>query len=95
MHYRNGREAKNGDKVVMLVKGGAPIVGILYGATAGNDSCNGYIALTTRNDGYANLSECLHVDDAQQALESFDKGASEGQYRSTVRDTSKPPEPTA
>ena len=42
MHYKNGREAKNGDKVVLLPSYGAPVIGILYDATAGNDLCNGH-----------------------------------------------------
>lgn len=41
VHYKNGREAKNGDKVVLLPSYGSPVVGILYDATAGNDYCNG------------------------------------------------------
>jgi hypothetical protein len=43
MHYRNGREAKNGDKIVQIggYGTGAEItaVGVLYGATPGNDHC--------------------------------------------------------
>ena len=62
MHYGNGREAKNGDKVVFLGYGG-PMVGILYDATAGNDYCNGKIAVTKSNDPCPNLKECLHIDD--------------------------------
>jgi len=62
MHYANGREAKNGDKVVLLGYGG-PTVGILYDAAAGNDYCNGKIAVTKPNDPCPNLKECLHVDD--------------------------------
>jgi len=62
MHYANGREAKNGDKVVFLGYGG-PAIGILYDATAGNDYCNGKIAVTKPNDACPNLKECLHVDD--------------------------------
>lgn len=45
MHYANGREAKNGDKVVHFGYGG-PVIGILYDATAGNEYCNGKIAVT-------------------------------------------------
>ena len=64
MHYKNGREAKNGDKVVVIPQyGGAPCAGILYDAVPGNDFCNGRIALTSPSDPTANLSECLHVDD--------------------------------
>ena len=63
MHYKNGREAKNGDKVVLFPSYGAPVTGILYDATAGNDYCNGRIAPTSPNDPYPNLKECLHFDD--------------------------------
>jgi len=62
MHYANGREAKNGDKVVLLGYGG-PVVGILYDAQAGNDHCNGKIAVTKPGDPCPNLKECLHLDD--------------------------------
>ena len=62
MHYANGREAKNGDKVAFLGYGG-PTVGILYDAVAGNDYCNGKIAVTKPNDPCPNLKECLHVED--------------------------------
>ena len=63
MHYKNGREAKNGDKVVLIPSYGPPVVGILYGAVAGNNDCNGYIAVTTHNDRCPDLKECLHLDD--------------------------------
>jgi hypothetical protein len=36
MHYKNGREAKNGDKVVLIPQYGSPVMGILYDATAEN-----------------------------------------------------------
>ncbi len=63
MHYKNGREAKNGDKVMLLPMNGMPIVGILYDAVAGNDYCNGRIAPTGSSDPCPNLKECLHLDD--------------------------------
>ncbi len=68
MHYKNGREAKNGDKVILLPVNGTPVVGILYDATAGNDFCNGRIARTSSADPMPNLKECLHVDDALKAI---------------------------
>ena len=71
MHYRNGREAKNGDKVVMFPGNGAPVAGILYDAVAGNDYCNGKIAPTSPNDPWPNLREVLHADDVKAA--SFDQ----------------------
>jgi len=74
MHYRNGREAKNGDKIVSLAGYGMGAVsinaiGILYDAVPGSDYCNGNIApviggtVTT-----ACLCDCLHVDDLAAIL---------------------------
>lgn len=63
MHYKNGREAKNGDKVVLVSGYGSPMIGILYDATPGNDFCNGRLAVISSNDPQPNLKECLHVDD--------------------------------
>lgn len=68
MHYKNGREAKNGDKVVLFPAYGPPVVGILYDATAGNDYCNGRIASLSPSDPCPNLSECLHYDDVKTAV---------------------------
>lgn len=64
MHYKNGRPAQNGDKVMLIPSYGAPVIGILYDAVAGNDFCNGRIAPTSPNDLMPNLKECLHLDDA-------------------------------
>lgn len=68
MHYRNGREAKNGDKVVQLSMDGAKVVGagILYDAVPGNDYCNGMIASLPTTG--ACLVDCLHVDDIAALL---------------------------
>lgn len=68
MHYKNGREAKNGDVVVLIpsfpTTNPIPQIGILYDATAGNDTCNGRLAIINRqSDPYPNLAECLHIDD--------------------------------
>lgn len=68
MHYQNGREAKNGDKVMLLTTYGQAVVGILYDAQAGNDYCNGKIAPILPNDPCPNLKECLHLDDVLKAL---------------------------
>ena len=74
MHYRNGREAKNGDKVVKLggykADGTTPEVvalGVLQSATPGNDFCNGAIA-PIANDQGACLCDMLHVDDLAEIL---------------------------
>ena len=69
MHYRNGREAKNGDKVVQLSYEGGKIVsvGVLYDATPGNDYCNGSIAPTPSSTG-ACMVDCIHADDLAALL---------------------------
>jgi hypothetical protein len=43
MHYRNGREAKNGDTIVQLGFDGQINCrrDVLHSAVAGNDYCNG------------------------------------------------------
>ena len=53
MHYRNGREAKNGDKIVKLDGGNVVSFGVLHGATPGNDYCNGNIAAIQSPNDYA------------------------------------------
>ena len=70
MHYRNGREARNGDKVIQLGNDGQVVAwGLLYGASAsGGDYCNGNIAPTQNPMHYACLCDCLHVDDVAAML---------------------------
>jgi len=74
MHYRNGREAKNGDRVVSLAGyGSGPLninaVGILFDAKPGNDHCNGGIASIIGGSLVgACLCDCLHVDDVGAIL---------------------------
>ncbi len=68
MHFRNGREARNGDKVVHMNEYGTWQVGILYDAVPGNDYCNGKLAITSSNDPCPNLKECLHLDDVKAAV---------------------------
>jgi hypothetical protein len=68
MHYANGRDAKNGDKVMQIVYG-VPMIGVLYDAKAGNDYCNGYVApLSGGNHVGACLADCVHLDDVIAAL---------------------------
>jgi hypothetical protein len=70
MHYRNGREAKNGDRVIQLKVNGPVIttVGVLYDATPGNDYCNGTIAPIQPTPAPACMCDCLHVDDLAAIL---------------------------
>ena len=74
MHYRNGREAHNGDKVVSLAGyGSGPVkikaVGILDDAMPGNDYCNGMIASIIGGQPVtACMCDCLHIDDLAAIL---------------------------
>jgi len=72
MHYRNGREAKNGDKLVKLSiyePCRIEAVGILFDATPGNDYCNGSIAPLLGGPVVgACMCDCLHMDDVVAML---------------------------
>ena len=59
MHYRNGREAKPGDRVVNLDTGTG---GILHDLTSG-DACNGRLTPPNPNAEYVTIGNCLHLDD--------------------------------
>lgn len=70
MPYRNGREAKNGDKTVLFCGYGdnaqVTAVGVLYDANPDND--NGNIAPIQNLVTGACLCDCLHVDDVAEML---------------------------
>jgi uncharacterized OB-fold protein len=69
MHYRNGREAKNGDKIVRLSHDGkVEAFGVLHSAVPGNDYCNGSIAIVQSANEYACMCDCVHVDDLAEVL---------------------------
>lgn len=64
MHYKNGRKARDGDRVIDLETG---CTGILHTTTEASDTCNGRLALTTPADPYVTLKNCVHVDDVKAA----------------------------
>ena len=69
MHYRNGREAKNGDPIVQIVFDGKPnAIGILHSAQPGNDYCNGSIAPIQNPVTGACMCDCLHIEDVAALL---------------------------
>ena len=70
MHYRNGREAKNGDKIVKLEQGKVVAFGVLHSAVPGNDYCNGNIATIQQPNDYACMVDCLHIDDVEEVLKA-------------------------
>lgn len=68
MHYRNGREAKNGDQIVQLAGNGKiEAFGVLHSATPGNDYCNGKIAPIISTNCQC-MCDCLHIDDVAALL---------------------------
>lgn len=76
MHYRNGREAKNGDKIVSINhEGKVEAFGVLHSAVPGNDYCNGSIAIIQQATQHACMCDCLHVEDVAEILkkEGLDK----------------------
>lgn len=69
MHYRNGREAKNGDLIIQVgFDGKINAFGVLHSAVAGNDFCNGQIAPVQPTNTIACMCDCLHVDDVMALL---------------------------
>lgn len=69
MHYGNGREAKNGDLVVMIEGlNSLPKAGVLALAVAGQDYCNGRIMSQSSEFVTANLKNCFHVEDVLKAF---------------------------
>lgn len=69
MHYRNGREAKNGDTIVQIGNSGKIVgLGVLHNAVAGNDYCNGSVAPIATNLSLACMCDCLHVEDIATIL---------------------------
>lgn len=70
MHYRNGREAKNGDKVIQLGSGDGKVqaAGVLHSATPGNSYCNGTIAPIQEARTGACMCDCLHIEDVEAML---------------------------
>ena len=71
MHYRNGRAAQNGDKIVQIdFTGKINAVGVLHSAVEGNDYCNGQIAPIQAPNAIACMCDCLHIDDVAELLKA-------------------------
>lgn len=69
MHYRNGREAKNGDRIIQIgYEGKIANAGVLVNAVPGNDYCNGQIAALMGAGQSACLCDCLHAEDVEAML---------------------------
>jgi hypothetical protein len=68
MPYKNGREAKNGDRVIWLPSYRGVRISPIYDVT--EDSLHGHAKFIVEDPLplYVNLGECLHVDDMIEAL---------------------------
>ncbi len=76
MHYRNGKEAKNGDKIVQFgANGEVTAVGVLHSAQPGNDYCNGYLAPTQHPVSTACLVDCITVEDLAEIVKNAGLGS--------------------
>ncbi len=69
MHYKNGREAKEGDQIVGKDTNGKAVGGTLVNLNRQTESCNGNVLSPSAlwNLPLVTLSECLHVDDVVAA----------------------------
>jgi hypothetical protein len=64
MHYKNGREAKVGDRV-LVPNYGRPFIGLLTETSAGSTTCNGRVLPSPVNGEHAvTIGEVLHIEDA-------------------------------
>ncbi len=66
MHYKNGREAKVGDKVVGKDCNGKPIGGLLIEVFQGSVTCNGYVFPMSQAEQIqrvVTLGDCMRLDD--------------------------------
>ncbi len=62
MHYRNGREAKIGDRIVGRDASGSPFSGVVIGNYPGATKCNLQVA-PVNIWVVASADEALHIDD--------------------------------
>jgi len=63
MHYKNGREAKIGDKILGKDSRGNPVAGVLVSASPGSTTCNGQIVPFNSLTYCVTLGDCLHAED--------------------------------
>lgn len=68
MHYKNGRPAREGDKVVCLVNNNF-VAGILHSTNPNANTCNGRVTPMGSNDPWVSVKDCLHLDDIAASAE--------------------------
>lgn len=70
MHYKNGREAKEGDNVIAPSYTGGLKAGVLFNLQAACTSCNATLASPVPGSVYqecVTVGDCLHIEDAHAA----------------------------
>jgi len=67
MHYKNGREAKPGDQIVLITPYEV-LTGVIYGLNPGATTCNARLVKTDICDRSVTIGQCLHVDDIVSAF---------------------------
>ena len=67
MHYKNGKPAKVGDKVIGKDWNGNPLAGIVANLSPGSDTCNlTVLPLLPQQQMSLTARDCLLVEDALQ-----------------------------
>lgn len=71
MHYKNGREAKEGDPVITKDQySGKMKAGVIHSLLGVSDTCNGQLAHPVPGGVFnscINVKDCLHAEDAWNA----------------------------
>lgn len=67
MHYKNGREAKEGDQMVGVDTNGKAVGGTLVNLLSGSETCNGNVlpANILWTLPLVSVKDCLHIDDME------------------------------
>jgi len=72
MHYKNGREAKDGDHIIEKHYNQV-LAGVLHSTITGSESCNGQISFPIPG-GFLSwpvtVGECFHAEDAFACIEA-------------------------
>ena len=74
MHFKNGREAHEGDPVVFVDYTKKVNVGRIHSLVAGSDTCNCQVANIVPGavlNYCTNLKDLYHAEDAHSAVEQF------------------------
>jgi hypothetical protein len=93
MHYKNGREAKENDPVVVKSYNGF-IAGKISRLNAGSNNCNGVVTFPVlgNSEGLCvTVSECYHAEDAYNAMEGVlnDAAIRQAEHDSAAQPTGK------